>query len=72
VIYTIFFVELRLFSKSAQGLHWVWKEAKVQRSLYAFESRVEVTHACPKPKGGKIKHGHVLDTPENRRIFVEL
>jgi hypothetical protein len=60
-----------VFGKTAQGLKWVWKEGKVQHGLYNFENKVYVTHAFSKTRGGKIKHGHVLDTPQNRRIIVE-
>ena len=61
-----------VFNKTAQGLHWVWKESKVQYGLHTFDKKVEVPHVFSKAKGGQLpKNGHVFDTPEHRRIITE-
>lgn len=61
-----------VFNKTAQGLHWAWKEGKTQYGLYTFDKKVEVPHVFSKAKGGQApKYGHVYDTPENRRIITE-
>jgi hypothetical protein len=61
-----------VFNKTAQGIHWAWKEGKTQYGLYSFDKKVEVPHVFSKAKGGQApKYGHVYDTPENRRIITE-
>lgn len=54
------------------GLQWLYKEYKIFTGLKSFSKEEGLPHIFSKAKGGKEPtHGHIEDTPQNRRFLVE-
>ncbi len=60
----------KVLKGTVQGMQWIYGQAKVGYNLRTFDSKAEVSHIFSRTNG-RPKHGHVPDTPENRKLLVE-
>ncbi|MBP6103588.1 MAG: hypothetical protein KA508_00745 [Gammaproteobacteria bacterium] len=60
----------RALKGTVQGMHWLYGQAKVGYTLKTLDRRAEINHIFSRVNG-QPKHGHLADTPANRRLIVE-
>ena len=60
----------RALKGTVQGMHWLYGQAKVGYTLKTLDSKAEINHIFSRVNG-QPKHGHLPDTPANRRLIVE-
>jgi len=60
----------RALKGTVQSMHWLYGQAKVGYTLKTLDSKAEINHIFSRVNG-QPKHGHLPDTPANRRLIVE-